>query len=76
MFFYTYPFMVNGLSVLLFGEKMNRGQLVSLAAAFIGIFHNIFIYYDIIRTGKYRKENRQPCQSHFEKPHKLKRQGQ
>ena len=37
MFFYTYPFMVNGLSVLLFGEKMNRGQLVSLAAAFIGI---------------------------------------
>lgn len=41
MFFYTYPFMVNGLSVLLFGEKMNRGQLVSLAAAFIGILMTV-----------------------------------
>ena len=41
MFFYTYPFMVNGLSVLLFGEKMNRGQLVSLAAAFVGILMTV-----------------------------------
>ena len=41
MFFYTYPFMVNVLSVLLFGEKMNWGQLVSLAASFIGIFMTV-----------------------------------
>lgn len=41
MFFYTYPFMVNGLSILLFGEKMNRGQLVSLAAAFVGILMTV-----------------------------------
>lgn len=41
MLFYTYPFMVNGLSVLLFHEKMGRGQLVSLAAAFIGILMTV-----------------------------------
>ncbi len=41
MFFYTYPFMVNGLSILLFGEKMNKGQMVSLAAAFIGILMTV-----------------------------------
>lgn len=41
MFYYTYPFMVNGLSVLLFKEKMNKGQVVSLVAAFIGILMTV-----------------------------------
>lgn len=41
IFYYTYPFMVNGLSVLLFREKMSRGQMVSLGAAFIGILMTV-----------------------------------
>lgn len=41
MFYYTYPFMVNGLCVLLFKEKMNKGQVVSLVAAFIGILMTV-----------------------------------
>lgn len=41
IFYYTYPFMVTGLSILLLRENMSRGQLVSLVAAFIGILMTI-----------------------------------
>lgn len=41
MIFYTYPFIVNMLSVIFFKEAISRIQLLSLMAAFVGILMTV-----------------------------------